>query len=119
MSRPRFLADHDLNEHIVTGVLRQEPTMEFLRVRDLGMSDRSDEEILDQVERDRMLVVSHDVNTMPTAAYARLYRGQSFPGLFMVPQSSPIGPVIESLLLIWAVSELEEWRDQVVFLPFD
>ena len=38
MSRPRFLADHDLNEHIVTGVLRQEPVMGFLRVRDLGMN---------------------------------------------------------------------------------
>jgi hypothetical protein len=24
MSRPRFLADHDLNEHIVYGVLRRE-----------------------------------------------------------------------------------------------
>jgi hypothetical protein len=38
MSRPRFLADHDLNEHIVTGALRQEPVMEFSRVRDLGIS---------------------------------------------------------------------------------
>jgi hypothetical protein len=119
MSRPRFLADHDLNEHIVTGVLRQEPTMEVLRVRDLGMSDRSDEEILDQAERDRLLVVSHDVNTMPAAAYARLSRGQSFPGLFMVQQSSPIGPVVESRLTIWAASDLEEWKDRVVFLPLE
>ena len=29
MSRPRFLADHDLNEHIVSGVLRQEPLIDF------------------------------------------------------------------------------------------
>lgn len=35
MSRSQFLADHDLNEHIVTGALRQEPAMKFLRVRDL------------------------------------------------------------------------------------
>jgi hypothetical protein len=28
MSRPRFLADNDLNEHIVDGVLRREPTLE-------------------------------------------------------------------------------------------
>jgi hypothetical protein len=118
MSRPRFLADHDLNEHIVTGVLRQEPTMEFLRVRDLGMGERPDEEILDHAEREGLLVVSHDVNTMPAAAYARLSGGQSFPGLFMVQQTSPIGPVIENLVLIWAASDLEEWKDQVVFLPF-
>jgi hypothetical protein len=119
MSRPRFLADHDLNEHIVTGALRQEPVMEFSRVRDLGMSEWSDAEILDYSEQERLLVVSHDVNTMPAAAYARLAEGQSFPDLFMVQQTSPIGPVIESLLTIWAASELEEWKDRVVFLPLE
>jgi hypothetical protein len=119
MSRPRLLADHDLNEHIIEGVLRQEPRMEFLRVRDLGMSESSDEEVLDRAERERLLVVSHDVNTMPAAAYARLSRGESFPGLFMVQQTSPIRPVIDSLLLLWAASDLEEWKDLVVFLPLE
>jgi hypothetical protein len=118
MSRPRFLADHDLNEHIVVGALRQEPAMVFLRVRDLGMSERPDEEILEHAEREKWLVVSHDVNTMPAVAYARLSRGESFPGLFMVHQRSPIAFVIDNLVLIWATSELEEWKDQVVFLPF-
>jgi Domain of unknown function (DUF5615) len=118
MSRPRFLADHDLNEHIVAGALRQEPAMEFVRVRDLGMSRRPDEEIPEQADREERLVVSHDVNTMPAAAYAHLARGESFPGLFMVHQRTPIGPIVENLVLIWATSELEEWKDQVVFLPF-
>jgi hypothetical protein len=117
MSRPRFLADHDLNEHIVAGVLRQEPTVEFLRVRDIGMSERSDDEILEYATREALLVVSHDVNTMPAAAYARAAAGDSFPGLFMVQQMLPIKPVIENLVLIWSASELEEWQDQVVYLP--
>jgi hypothetical protein len=65
MSRPRFLADHDLNEHIVTGVLRQEPIVDFVRVRDLGMSAFPDSEILAYAASGRFLVVSHDVNTMP------------------------------------------------------
>ena len=33
MSRPRFLADHDLNEHIITGVRRRHEGVEFLRAR--------------------------------------------------------------------------------------
>jgi hypothetical protein len=45
MSRPRFLADHDFNEHIVSGVLRLEPLVDFLRVRDIGMSTLPDTEI--------------------------------------------------------------------------
>jgi hypothetical protein len=37
MSRPRFLADNDLNDAIVLGVLRREPAIEFKRPRDLGL----------------------------------------------------------------------------------
>ena len=51
MSRPQFLADHDLNEHIVTGVLLSEPLIRFLRVRDLGMSESSDAEVLKHAEQ--------------------------------------------------------------------
>ena len=118
MSRPLFLADHDLNEHIVAGVLRCEPTIKFLRVRDLGMGKRSDQEILEYADREELLVVSHDVNTMPAVAYDRLLAGQSFPGLFMVPQTVPVGLAIENLVLVWAASELDDWENQVVFLPF-
>jgi hypothetical protein len=118
MSRLRFLADHDLNEHIVAGVQRQEPVVEFLRVRDLGMSTRPDSEILAYAASEGLLVVSHDVNTMPAAAYARLAAGESFAGLFMISQLSPIAPIIDSLVMIWAASEFEEWKEEVVFLPF-
>ena len=97
--------------------LRREPAAEFLRVRDLGMSRRADEAILEYAEREKLLAVSHDVNTMPAAAYAPLSAGKSFPGLFMVQQTSPIGRVIEDLVLIWSGTEIEEWKDQVVFLP--
>jgi hypothetical protein len=119
MSRPRFLADHDLNEHIVAGVVRREPMIDFLVARDVGLDARPDAEVLEYAQAAKMLVVSHDVNTMPDAAHARLSRGDSSPGLFMVHQTSPIGSIIDSLVLIWAASELEEWKDLVVFLPLN
>jgi hypothetical protein len=37
MSQPRFLADQDFNEHIIAGVLRREPAIEFVRLRDVGL----------------------------------------------------------------------------------
>jgi len=117
MSQPRFLADHDFNEHIVVGVRRREPTIEFSRVRDLGMSDRLDAEILEYADQRGLIVISHDVNTMPAAAYARLMAGKTIAGLLMVQQTSPVGAIIESLLLIWSASEAEEWNNQVCFLP--
>jgi len=95
MSRPRFLADHDFNEHIVLGVQRRESTLEFIRVRDLGLSDRPDAEILDYANQQDLIVVSHDVNTMPAEAYARLSSGKTIPSLFMVPQTAPVSTIIE------------------------
>ena len=47
MSRPRFLADHDLNEHIVNGAHRREPTLEIVRARDVGMHACPDAEVLE------------------------------------------------------------------------
>lgn len=117
MSRPRFLADNDLNDHIVTGVCRREPSVEFIRSREIGLANRADAEILEYAAKNDLIVVSHDVNTMPKQAYSRMTEGRTFPGLLMVRQTEPVKPVIESLLLIWASSEREEWENTVEFLP--
>ncbi len=110
MSRPRFLADHDLNEHIVDGLLRREPTVDIVRALadQLGIHRQDDSHILRFAAEQRRIVVSHDVNTMSAAGCARIERGESMPGLLMVRQREPIAVVIENLLLIWAGSELEE-----------
>ncbi len=117
MSRPRFLADHDLNEHVVDGVQRREPVLEFVRARDVDMSDREDAEVLAFAAQQGFIVVSHDVNTMTSAAYDILNAGGTMAGLLMVQQSKPIGPVIDALVLIWSASDAEEWIGQIRFLP--
>jgi hypothetical protein len=117
MSRPRFLADHDLNEHLVRGVGRREPAIEFIRARDIGMHERSDAEVLTYAAEHQLIVVSHDVNTMPANAYTRIRAGAPVAGLLMVKQSDPVGIVIADLMLIWSASEAEEWQNVVEFLP--
>ena len=117
MSRPRFLSDHDLNEHIIDGTLRREPALEFVRARDVGLDGRPDAEVLEYASAHGLLVVSHDVNTMPAQAWARLAAGQLLSGLFMIRQRDPIAPAIDGLVLIWSASEAEEWQGQIRFLP--
>lgn len=114
---PRFLADHNLNEHIIDGVFRREPALEFLRARDLGLADRPDPDVLDYAATAGLILVSHDVNTMPGHAEARLAAGKPMTGLLMVRQTQPIAPVIESLILIWSASDAVEWCDLIGFLP--
>lgn len=116
-ARPRFLADNDLNDAIVAGVQRREPAAEFARLRELGMEAWSDAEVLDFAVQENWIVVSHDVNTMSNAASTRQAAGLPMSGLLLVHQRTPVFPVIESLLLIWAASAAEEWSSQIEFLP--
>ncbi len=117
MSRPRFLANHDLREAIAVGVVRLEPAVEFHRLRDLGMESRPDDEVLDYAARENLLIVSHDVNTMTAHAKRRIASGMAMPGIFLVHQNSPVRQAIEDLILIWSSSEAEEWSAQIAFLP--
>ena len=117
MSRPSFFADHDLNEHIVDGVLRREPALEFIRARDVGIDGRPDPEVLEYAATQSLIIVSHDVNTMPGHAQSRLVAGKHVAGLLMVRQTQPIAAVIDSLVLIWSASEAVEWHGQIQFLP--
>ena len=117
MSRPRFLADNDLNDAIIQGVLRREPAVEFVRLRERALDRRPDVEVLAYAARENWIVVSHDVNTMTDAAFSRIASSQPMTGLFLAHQRTPVAAAIDSLILIWSASELEEWINQVCFLP--
>ena len=74
-------------------------------------------EVLEYAARVGLIVVSHDINTVPDHAAQRMLGGQPLTGLFMVQQKEAVGPIVEGLILIWAASEAEEWREQIVLLP--
>jgi hypothetical protein len=118
MSRARFLADEDLKDAIIRGVRRRAPSIEFVRLRELGMEAAPDAAVLEFAAQNSWLVVSHDVNTMTAEAFARIAVGETMSGLLLVHQRDPIGAIIDSLLTIWQASEAEEWVGVVCYLPF-
>ena len=117
MTRPRFLADNDLDEHIRQGLLRREPVIDFPSVREFSLADSPDPDILEFGAEHGLIIVSHDVNTMPAHAQLRVDSGRTMAGLVMVHQRSATRTVIDDLLLIWSASDQEEWRGEIVFLP--
>jgi len=118
LSTPRFLADEDLRHRIVKAARRLEPSLEFATAVELGLSRAIDPELLEFAAKNNWLLVSHDVNTMKAFAEQRLASGQGIAGLFMVPQNKASRSVAECLILIWATSSAEEWKDRIVYLPF-
>jgi hypothetical protein len=115
--RVRFLADADLNKAIVNGVLRREPSIDFLTAQAAGLRTMKDPEVLALAAGQQRVLVSHDVGTMP--AHFRAFRsaGNSSAGVFLVAQTLDIGTAIQELLLVWLASEASEWENRLQWLP--
>src|SRR2546422_206938 len=104
----RFQADADLNQKIVKATLRREPTIGFQTAHAANLSGLPDPEVLKLTAEDGRILVSHNQTTMPTH-FAEFINSEKSPGLIISPQHLPIASVVESLILIWAIDEAEEW----------
>lgn len=113
----RFLADADLNKAIVTGVLRREPSVDFLTANAAGLRGMKDDQVLAYGATGQRVLISHDVGTMP--AHFRVFRdaGNRSAGVFLIPQSLDIGTAIDELVFIWLASEASDWVDRLEWLP--
>jgi hypothetical protein len=49
--------------------------------------------------------------------FAAFVTSRNSPGVIIVSQETSLGVAIEELLLIWAASQAEEWRNRLVWVP--
>jgi hypothetical protein len=113
-----FLADADLKRAIVTGLLRREPSVDFLTAAAVGLRGMKDPEVLLLAANQRRILVSHDANTMPKHFRQFVQAGMWSSGVLLIPQSLDVGTAIEELLLVWLLSEASEWENRLDWLPF-
>ena len=113
----RFLADADLNEGIVAGCLRRQPEMDFLSANDADLEGVPDPEVLALAAAHDHILVSHDFQTMPRHFGDFLQSGNSSPGVLLAPQRLPLADAMDELVLIWAASDADEWRDRILRIP--
>src|SRR5438552_3799716 len=113
----RFLADADLDEGIVSGCRRREPTMDFLSANAAKLEGIADPEVLRIAAEQERILVSHDFKSMPHHFGHFLQTSGYSPGVFLVKQQAPIGSVIEELVLIWSATDVDEWKNRIVRIP--
>lgn len=113
----RFLADENFNRKIVVGLQRRVASLDLVRVQDVGLLGADDPTVLDWSAEHRRVLLTHDAATIPDFALARVARGDSMPGVFVVTAALAIGEVIEDLALIAEASLDDEWDGQVRYLP--
>jgi len=86
-------------------------------VQDVGLRHTPDPDILAWAAAEGRIVLTHDRNTMTGFASARVNAGQPMPGLVVVDQQAPLGRALNDLEAMAAASEMDEWRDQIIFVP--
>ena len=114
----RFLADASLQHHIVSGCLRREPALDFKPAVVAGLEGLSDLRVLDLAAQENRILVTQDIRTMPENFAQFLEAGNRSPGVLMISQNVPTKEAIDTLVLIWAASEPEEWTNRIAVLPF-
>lgn len=113
----RLLADENFNNDIVWGLVRRLPTIDIVRIQDVGLSGADDPAVLAWAAEEDRILLTHDAKTITHYAYERVAAGQRMPGVVEVRRSVPVGLVIEDLLLLVECSVEGEWEGQVLYLP--
>ena len=112
----RFQADNDLDQRIVTATMRLGPAIDFQSAPAMRLHGLSDPEVLAIAAQHGRVLVSHDKRTLPDHFEAFIASHPS-PGVVLISRKLSIGKAAESLYLLWAASEAEEYINVIYRLP--
>jgi len=113
----QFLADENLDNRILRGLLRRQPELDIVRVQDLEIAGADDDTVLAWASRAGRILLTHDQRTVPEHAYDRIRRGEAIAGVIVVKDTLSIRQAIEEILLIAKATSQKEWIDQIQRLP--
>lgn len=68
----RFVADENFYFRIVQGLRRRLPSLDIVRVQEMGIAGISDPDLLAWAAEAHRLLVTHDARTMAGFAYKRM-----------------------------------------------
>jgi Domain of unknown function (DUF5615) len=113
----RLLVDENLNQRIMRGLKLRLPDLDYVRAQVGGLKGGPDPKVLAWAAERQLILVTHDLKTVPRYAYARIAAGELMPGVIAFSESLPIGQAIEELATIIGCSEQSDWQDQIIYLP--
>jgi hypothetical protein len=112
-----LIADENFNNTIVRGLLRIKPTLDIVRVQDVGLFSADDPTVLEWAAQEDRILLTHDVATITKYAYERVHAGKYMPGVIEVSRKVPLGIAIVDILFITETSEQGELEGQILYLP--
>ncbi|WP_228015825.1 DUF5615 family PIN-like protein [Leptolyngbya ectocarpi] len=61
----KLLADENLDNTIIRGLLRRNPSIDIARVQDVALSGKDDPTVLAWAAQEQRVLLTHDVATIP------------------------------------------------------
>jgi len=113
----RLLSDEDIPGDLVRELRRRLPTLDVVRVQEVGLRSAPDPIVLAWAAHEGRQIFTRDRNTMTGHAYDRARQRLPLPGVFVLPERISIGQAVAELEMIVLASEASDWQDQVIFLP--
>lgn len=113
----RLVADENLNQNIMRGLLQREPELDLVSVQEATLAGSGDPEILEWAAHEGRIMLTHDENTLIGYAYRRVRAGESMPGVIVIRNSVGLGSAIEDILLLAGGSFENELEGRVIYLP--
>lgn len=113
----KLMADENLDNTIIRGLLRQNPNIDIVRVQDIDLSGADDPLVLEWAAQEGRVLLTHDVATITRYAYERLAEHLPMPGVIEIHTDTPIGNVITDLLLILECATSADLEGQIYYLP--
>lgn len=114
----QIATDENFDGDILRGLYRHFPMLDIIRIQDTHLMGKPDHLVLEWITQQNRILLTHDARTMPNFAYARIHAGKPVRGIFVVDTLAPIGLCIDDLVTIIGASELAEWDNLVIFIPF-
>lgn len=114
----KWLADENLRNAIIRGILRQAPAFDIVRAQDIPeIASRDDLALLKFATLSGRIVVTHDLSTMIPAMHEQIRLASYCTPILLVPDSLDIGSAIQDLLLLDQFSVEADWEAGVLYLP--
>lgn len=113
----KLAADENFDNRIIRGLLQRQPSLDVIRIQDTHLCGAEDQDVLEWAAREGRVLLTHDVKTMVKYAYERVRLDRPMSGVLEVRLSLPINEVIQDILLLAEATTLEEWQNQVRYLP--
>jgi hypothetical protein len=114
----RWLADENFRNAIIRGLLRKAPAIDILRAQDVReISGQDDRALLRFATAEGRVVLPHDLSTMIPAMREQMRFASRCAPIIMVPDSLPVGAVVDDVLLLDACAIESDWAAGVIYIP--